>query len=422
MNSPACTGPRRLDTHNRQRATTGLRVGASFRVAAGALMTSLLVGCGDGSEPAGSRESPRYVLSSVVFDADYNATTYLALLDSVDVEEIDLSRAREFAGFADIWVHDGSVFVSTEDFIITKFAIEGRELLEQGRLGFASYGPTDFGLHRNVFISPTKAYFLNGNTEYLRCNPRSMEIEGTVPLPELPDRDGLKAFPGYSDRAARIRDGLLYQPMYWTDESYFKFTPDSRVLVVDVALDEIVGTLEAPCPGLDFATGDSAGNLYFSSWVFAPGGATELNQPATCVVQIAAADPSPSVSFSIADVTSGHEGGVMRHLGGDRFLLSVLHDEHAPSSVAGDPQSVANGNNWRFWSYDRESGSASVLDGIDWNSGGAYSAEVDGRKLILVPTTDYSATTAYELADDGSAQRVFDTRGWSLRLFELPHG
>src|SRR5688572_3855925 len=62
----------------------------------------------------------------------------------------------------------------------------------------------------------------------------------------------------------------------------------------------------------------------------------------------------------------------MRHLGGDRFLLSVLHDEHAPSSVAGDPQSVANGNNWRFWSYDRGSGSASVLEGIDWNSGGAY--------------------------------------------------
>jgi hypothetical protein len=126
------------------------------------------------------------------------------------------------------------------------------------------------------------------------------------------------------------------------------------------------------------------------------------------------------VLLSVADVTSGHEGGVMRHLGGDRFLLSVLHDDHAPADAAGDPQLVTNGNNWRFWSYDLKSGAASVLEGIDWNSGGAYSVELDGRTLMLVPTTDYSETTAYELADDGTAQRVFDTRGWSLRLFELP--
>jgi hypothetical protein len=380
-------------------------------------------GCGNSGGrmgDGGADDTPRYVLSSVAFDADFNATTYLALLDSIDVDEIDLGQAREFAGFADLWVRDGSVFVSTGDFTITKYSVEGRRLVEQGRLGFASYGPTDFGLHRNVFISPTKAYFLNGSSEYILWNPRSMEITGTLPLPKLADRDGLKAFPGYSDRAALVHDGLLYQPMYWTDESYFKFTPDSRVLLVDVERDEIVDVLDAPCPGLDFATEGASGNLYFSSWVFAPGGAAELSQPATCVVEMTQAAPSPSLSFHVADVTSGHEGGVMRHLGGDRFLLSVLHDEHAPESAAGDPQLVANGNNWRFWSYDRESGAASVLEGIGWNSGGTYAAAVGGRSLILVPTTDYSATTAYELLEDGSARRVFHTRGWSLRLFELP--
>ena len=207
--------------------------------------------------------------------------------------------------------------------------------------------------------------------------------------------------------------------MYWTDESYFKFTPDSRILVFDVERDALVDVLEAPCPGLDFATSDSAGSLYFSSWVFAPGGAAVLSQPATCVVKLETSDLSLSVPFNVADVMAGHEGGLMRHLGGESFLLSVLHSEHAPATDAGDPQTVANGNNWRFWSYDRTTGSASALDAIDWNSGGAYAVEVDGTKLMLVPTTDYSATTAYELGGDGSPRRLFDTSGWSLRLFEL---
>jgi hypothetical protein len=375
--------------------------------------------CGGEDASPSSEADPNYALSSVVFDVDYNATTYLALLDALDEERIDWDRAREFRGLADVWVRDGSIFISQEDFTITKFSVEEGRLIERGQLGFGAYGPTDFGFWRNAFVSSTKAYFLNNSSEYVVWNPQSMEIIGTVPLPVLADREDLMAFPGYSDRAAVVQDGLLFQPMYWTDESYFKFTPDSRILVVDVERDALVDVLEAPCPGLDFVTSDLAGSLYFSSWVFAPGGAAVLSQPATCVVRLATADLSLSVPFNVADVMAGHEGGVMRHLGGESFLFSVLHTEHAPATVAGDPQLVANGNNWRFWSYDRATGSASPLDAIDWNSGGAYGAEVDGRKLMLVPTSDYSATTAYELAADGSSPRIFDTRGWSLRLFEL---
>jgi hypothetical protein len=380
----------------------------------------LATACGGEDEPA-AEGKPHYLLSSVLFDADYNATTYLNLLDSIDAEQIAWDQAREFPGFADAWVRDGSIFVSEVNLTITKFSVEGRRLVEEARLGFGDYGPSEseFGFWRNVFISPTKAYFLNGSTEYIVWNPQSMEITGTVPLPVLADRGDLKAYPGYSDRAALVRDGLLYQPMYWTDESYYKFTPDSRILVVDVQHDALVDVIEAPCPGLDFATADSAGSLYFSSWVFAPGGAAVLSQPATCVVKLASAGSSLSVPFKVAEVMGGHEGGVMRHLGGERFLLSVLHSERAPASAAGDPQMIANGNNWRFWSYDSASGSASTLDAIDWNSGGAYAAEVDGKKLMLVPKSDYSATTAYEIGETGVPKRVFDTKGWSLRLFEL---
>jgi hypothetical protein len=406
-------------SHRSTGAGRGRRLIASPSALVAFVMLSSVSACGGDGEARTPEGEPRYVLSSAVFDVDYQATTYLALLGSLDQAQIDWDQAREFPGFADLWVRDGSIFVSEEDLTITKFSVDGGELVERGQLGFAGYGPTDFGFWRNTFISSTKAYFLNNNSEYIVWNPQSMEITGTVPLPVFDDRDDLKAYPGYSDRAAVVRDGLLFQPMYWTDESYFKFSPDSRILVFDVERDALVEVLEAPCPGLDFATSDSAESLYFSSWVFAPGGASVLSQPATCVVKLSTADLSLSVPFNVADVMAGHEGGIMRHLGGENFLFSVLHSEHAPAADAGDPQLVANGNNWRFWSYDQTSGSASALEGVDWNSGGAYAAEVDGRKLMLVPTSDYSATTAYELAGDGSPRRLFDSQGWSLRLFEL---
>lgn len=370
------------------------------------------VGGGDGAS--------RYVLPGVRFDPDYNATTYVVVLDSLAAEQIDWDRAREFPGFADVWVHEGSMFVSQEDFTITKYSVDDSgELVEQERLGFANYGPTDFGFWRNVFVSSTKAYFLNGSSEYVVWNPESMEITGTIPLPELPQQGELTAFPGYSDRSALIRDGLLYQPMYWTDESYFKFAPESRILVVDVNEDEVVDTLDAPCPGLDFATADATGNLYFSSWVFAPTGAAVLSQPATCVVGLPASESSPSVVFDVPAVMDGHQGGAMRHLGGDSFLLSVLHDEHAPDDAMGDPQIIGNGNNWRFWTYDAASNEGEMVDSIDWNSGGAYLAEVEGRQLLLVPSSDYSKTTAYAIRDDGAFERAFESQGWSVRLFEL---
>lgn len=390
-------------------------------LAAGAIVFA--TACG-GSEDAKESDSamaqPRYVLPGVRFDADYNSTPYVNLLESIDTERVDWGSAREFPGFADVWVHEGSLFVSQEeDFTITKYAVEGRDLVELGRLGFSDYGPSDFGFWRNVFVGSNKAYLLNGNAEYVVWNPHSMEITGTIGLPELPDRGELTAFPGYSDRAARVRDGRLYQPMYWTDESYFRFAPDSRIVVVDVDSDEVVDVLEVPCPGLDFATTDSKGNLFFSSWVFAPGGAALLGQADTCVVELGAGESSPSLAFQVPDVVDGYQGGAMRHLGDDIFLLSVLHDDHAPAEAGSDPQVVANGNNWRFWSYDASSGEAALVDSLDWNSGGAYSATVDGRQLLLVPSSDYSKTTAYDIGRAGPPQRVFESQGWSVRLFEL---
>jgi hypothetical protein len=85
-----------------------------------------------------------------------------------------------------------------------------------------------------------------------------------------------------------LRGNKLFVPVCWTnEEDFFSYDAKSRIMGIDTEKDELVESLEAPCPGLDFATEDEDGNIYFSSWVFAPPAAAVLDQPTTCIAKIA---------------------------------------------------------------------------------------------------------------------------------------
>ena len=377
------------------------------------------VGCGSDAAPTGPAASGTdsgYVVGSLVFGDDVD-TSYVNILQSLGVQTIDYDQAREFSGAADLWVHEGSVFVADgEALTITKYSVIGGQLSEQGRLGFSGYGLTSFGFWLNAFVAKDKAYFLNESAEYIVWNPETMTLTGTIEFPKPAAHGTLKPFPGYADRASVLRDGKLYQAMYWTDDTYFQFSQDSQVLVVDVATDRVDSVISAPCPGLDFATSDSEHNLFFSSWVYAAGGAQVLQQPATCVFEIPSVG-EPSVPFEFSDITNGHQGAAFRYLGNGKALLSVLQEDHADDPT--DSAGVTFGNNWRFWTYDMRSGSSSVIDGIDWNAGGQYTYDIDGKTLMLVPKGDYSATTVFDITDTNAPSALFETKGWATRLFKL---
>jgi hypothetical protein len=373
---------------------------------------------GEAGEGAGgvAAEPGPYVMSSIAFSAETTAT-YISLLGSLDIDEVDFARAREFAGQADLWVHDGAVFVSELDSLtITKFTLDGGKLVQGDTLSLANYGLTDIGFYLNSFVAPDKAYFMNAGTEYVIWNPKTMEIIGTIPIPKLEPHDGLRPFPSYSDRSAVLRDGKLYHPVYYTDDSYFEYSPTSSILVVDVGKDEVVDVLEAPCPGLDFASRDEHGNAYFSSWVFAPGGAAVLDQPTTCVAKLAAGEEALEKLFDFPEVTAGRQGGAMRCVGDGKALLSVLHDERATSDVVSE---VTYGANWQFWLYDLADGTASPVASIPFNAGAAYDANLEGKPHLLVPAGDYASTQLFEIFADGTASPRVGTLGWSMRLFAL---
>lgn len=386
-----------------------------------ALALLLLAACGsnNNTDDDGTDGAHAYAVQSEVFGPD-GTTSYVSVLGSLDAQTIDYTKARQIADLADMWAYDDAVFVAASaDKTISRFTVKNGQLTGELKMSLANYGPSDVGFYRNVFVSPTKAYFLSNAEQYIIWNPTTMTITGTVDLPALPAHTGLTVFPGYSDRAATIRDGKLYQPLYWTDDTFFLMSPDSVIVELDTATDTFLTTITTTCPGLDSVTADAAGNLYFSSWVYAAGGALVLHQPDTCVVKLPAGSDTPSVAFTFKDLTGGRQGAALHSLGNGKAIMSVLHGEHATIDDKTDAGAVTFADNWRFWLYDFAANTATEINALDWNDGGQYSFAIDDTNYLLVSKSDYSATTVFDLGDTTAPEPLFDTKGWSTRLFKV---
>ena len=158
--------------------------------------------------------------------------------------------------------------------------------------------------------------------------------------------------------------------------------------------------------------------MYFSAWIFAPGGAALLDQPTTCVAKIEPGSNEAVKAFDVKDVTGGLEGGVLRYTGDGKAMLAVLHPDHASEEDEGDLQKITWGNNWKFWSYDFETNTAEENDSIGWNTGTAYGTTIDGDSYILLPTDD-GGTTIFDISTPTDAKSVFSVDGWTMRLLKL---
>ncbi|WP_394840505.1 hypothetical protein LVJ94_06735 [Pendulispora rubella] len=393
-------------------------------IALGATAIAALAACSssdDNSGGNGSDTGPAYVVSSLVFTPEGGRTAYVSVLDSLQPQEIDYKKAREYSGAADTWVYGGMVYVSdNEKQTVTKFAVRGGALVEQGRISFGAYGFSDVGLWSNDFVSPTKAYMMNFKArEYVVWNPTTMTVTTTVRLPELEQRPGFIIDLGLADRSTEIRGGRLYQPIYWTDESYHNFTQDSRIAVIDVENDTFVKYIEAGCPDLDHGTQDDAGNLYFSNWQSAAVVHLVKKSPASCVVKIPAGKDEAEAAFTFASIADGHEGSALRYVGNGRMIFSAFDETRVTYDETTDPEPLIGSANWRIWSYDMATGKAAPLEGIDWNSGSFYAFEIDGRMHLLSPSAEWTGSTVYDLGDPSKPVELFKTRGWSLRLFKV---
>lgn len=362
-------------------------------------------------------------VGTLTYGEDNMANGYLLLLSDIDRagEELELKLAREFAGQSDFTTHDGAILVANgDDPSVTRFEVNEDGVLEEGdTVSFASYGIASAAFWNNQFVSVDKAYMVNGPTELIVWNPDTMELEGTVELPEQEEREGLKVVVGLADRSSVVHEGKFYIPVYWTDDNYAERSDDSVILVVDTKTDDVVDTIAVDCPGLDYATVDDDGKLHFSNWTGGVGTYYVLGTAHNCIATIDASTHEVSTK-TFASITGGHEGAAFKYAGGGRFVLSVFDEKRADIENAEDPFTPIAGLNWRLWSYDPETENASPIATIDWNSGAIIHNWANGALYSMVPGADYASTQIYKLIDAEDAEKAFGITGWSFRLFDIP--
>jgi hypothetical protein len=390
---------------------------------------SVVIGCGDGgADNATSHEGPRYAVMYEVYD-DAGSTSYLSLLDSLDIEAIDQSQAREFgSGRAFVQTYDGKIFVGdAETPRVTRYSIgEGGDLMEEGTVSFANYGLTtgQFDAWNVTFISPDKAYlvdFKDGTT--IIWNPSSMEIIGDIPPAAEFNREGFS----FESTPGALRDGLLFRTVSWANYDEALYSTDFLLAVYDVETDELLELIpetRCPVPG-NLVHRDEAGNIYFSNWVWPTAGVFLWEAPSPCVLRIKPGENrfDPDWLLDYREVTGGREGAMFSYLGDGQALISVFYDERTSFDEETDPWDYVGSPNWRVWSIDVDNRSGAPLDGLGFNGGAFTPLRFEDGLFILVPggAPVNWATQVYEVTE-GLAEPRVQLPGWSYQMVELRRG
>ncbi|MCE9672238.1 MxcI [Myxococcus stipitatus] len=392
------------------------------------LLAVSLVGCGDDDEktptPPPETKKPAYSLATSIF-SQAGSATYVSVFDSLDVTGLDLKQAREYTGFATIGAVDGLLFVgSGEAPELSRYRVgDDGSLTEAGRFSFSNYGLTSAPLYLNQFVDSTRAYMSLEESKRVLWNPSTMEITGTADAPGLDSqREGLVVKTSF-DRGRVTRGDYAFQAFYWTDGTFYDFFPSSQIAVYSKADGALVKLIDAPCPGLDVATQDEAGNIYFSNWVFSAAAPVIEGDgaPATCVVRIKAGELELDTAWtrSLSDLVGGRQTAAFRYLGNGVGLVAVFHDEEVEINANTAPSVVTSESHWKLWRVNLETGTASQVDGLGFIAGGYYAFTLDARTFLLLPETDYSKTVVWELGTTGAPTKRFETLGWAYQFVKV---
>jgi len=346
------------------------------------------------------------------------------LLPSLDVPRVELTAAREWDARASALAIDARLFVASSTAPeIHRFDVSpDGTLAEAGTLSFLNYGlPEHFSIDAwgNVPISSTKAYIFNrSDASHIVWNPTTFQIVGEIPGPDI-IREGWEI-----ETISVVRGNRMFRIFSYLDYEAWRFDTTTQYLAVyDVETDALLELVQdTRCPLLynrPFA--DEAGTLYFSGWVWTPAETLVHGAPKNCALRILPGETrfDPTWQLIYADaITGGREGGVLRYLGNGQALLDVFHHENVQITAETSSDELSNSPNWRLWTVDLNTLSGAPVEGLPFKAGGYTDVPVAGRTFLMVPNSDYSETTAYEIVS-GHAVPGFLIQGSSYQIIKL---
>jgi hypothetical protein len=370
--------------------------------------------------PEPSAASPLYLAASWVTNVE-TTNTYISVFDSLDVERLDFSRALEVPGYGDAWVYEDWVFIADgESPRVGRYHLdESGSLRLDVEIDFSAYGVAGAAFWDQQILSPTKAYLSNaGGLEYVVWNPTTMEITGTVPWPEVSFGADLDVINSYTDRGGVVIDGYFYHGFYAHDESWLRFGESSVVAVYDIETDELVASIDVPCPMMDVASLGSDGYIYVSGWSYIPlstiAGYSNENCAARIDVAQRALDPDWMLDYSL--VAGGDQGSALRAVSGNDGIFAVFHGTGVEVTPDMDIWDLDIGeNDWELYSINLTDRTV-VPTGIAMSDGSYYESHIDDRYYVYLGSG--ADTRVYERTATGYEPKL-EAAGWMSRLFRV---
>jgi hypothetical protein len=421
-------------SHNSRKSQLSARVVASalletartlrtFSTSLGVITLGLCVaGCGDDGSSQESEgvdfSETLYALMVQVYD-DQDRNVYISFSNTLDIDSVDLSKAREFPSVANFAAIDGHLLVSSglapE---ITEFDITAKGKWIDGRtVNFSDYPLGDNANFYAQFIVDSEHVLLPyEGTKRIVWNPSKMKIEKALDDTKLTPRE-----PGLTLEAGGNRNGVRYdaavmQALFYHDDEYYDYGSWSHIVVYDATTFAEKRVLDVPCPALSIATRDEQGSTYFSNWGLPTTSLTGA-ESAPCVAKVGP-DQATVERIDLRDWTEGRYASNFRYVGGGKAFANVLHHEalgvSSPSELSAKQLEELwnSGEHWKLWLFDVEQQTGKAVEGIDVDiADGAQFAVLDGRTFVFLPYDDWARTKTYELMSDGSALERFDTTG-----------
>ena len=371
---------------------------------------------GEGGNEEPARPDPKYVAVTRVWD-DTTTTSYAHVVSSLSAEtEVDTSRALEIGGPAklfsagdDRWFAIGGGEAPT----ITRYSLDDQGALKKGAsISLQPHGVKDLW-DALYFVSADKAYYPDtANHQLIVWNPSSMEVLGSIALPET-KREGYVAYYGLSPI---VRDKRVIFSVGWFDwETSDSVLAETGLVVIDSERDELERfDVDVRCAGISQAIRTGSGDTYFVSSALAAS-VHRLGRLALepCALRVLAGEDGydPDYVRKLKTLTGGALAAEPAPGAGEQLLLRVFDERRAQVEKDAQSWDLTAQAAWTWSRWNVQTDELSPLDALPPSTADVFWFRLDGKVYASETREDYSASTLIDLSSD-EPTRALTTPGF----------